>query len=234
MTTTTEQHLKFIALSWPDLSEALGQPPVFDGFGRGLRGYLAALEQYDVDEAAALRALERDPAQLGERPIPIRLRVHETMHLVRAVLLDCADVIAASVQRTAMSPAPASWPAADRERRDVLAAADAADRRRWSWTGSRPDAPYTALWLLARVRALPGPFAPLSGDEQARIAGVAAGAVQRIEAVLDIGSATARLAPPCPTCGGQVDVHGGAGASPLAHCTGPCGGIWTEQGSAVA
>jgi ribosomal protein S27E len=241
--TSPAPHLRTIALTWHHLTEALGEPVQHGAFGLGLRGYLANLEQYDAQEAAALRALERSPDQLGERPIPIRLRVHDTMHVVRATLLDCADYIAEFVQRDPI-PMPKPRRAAvaktraervawdDHARRVQAAQNDAADTRRWKWTGTRPDVPYAALWLLARVEGAPGPFRPLAYDQRRYIGHVAAGCVQRIENVLDTAARTATLTRPCPDCAGTITVYGGAGASPLAHCD-TCGGIWTEQGAAA-
>lgn len=239
---TTAQHLRTIVSTWPDLTDALGTPVQHGAFGLGLRGYLATLEQHDAAEAAAQRALERSPDQLGVRPIPIRLRVHETMHIIRAVLLDCADAIAEHVQRDPI-PMPTPRRAAvartraerlawdDHARRVKAAQDDAADARRWKWTGTRPDAPYTALWLLARVERAPGPFHRLTEEQEQRIGHVAAGCVQRIETVLDTAAREAKLSRPCP-CGGTITVYGGGGASPLANCP-DCGAIWTEQGAAA-
>lgn len=79
--TTTSTHLRSIALHWTDLHEAAGTPAQIGAFGLGLRGYLARLDQADADQleyerhqAAHLRSLERDPIQLGERPVPVRLQ----------------------------------------------------------------------------------------------------------------------------------------------------------------
>lgn len=194
---------------------------------------------------------ERDPAQLGVRPIPIRLPVHETMRIVRAALLHCADAIAETVQRPPMKPPPPrrasyartraerlAWE--DHARRVQAAQDDAADARRWRWTGRRPDAPYTALWLLGRVQGAPGPFRPLSDAEAGHIAVVARGAADRVERALDVADRVAPLAQLCPRlvhgvfpCGGRIEMHGGAGADPVAHCT-KCGHVWSGQGAAVA
>lgn len=233
MTTSSAADLRSIITTWPDLTDALGAPPQIGGFGRGLRAYMAALEEADLEAAAELRALERDPAQIGQRPIPIRLQVYETMRTVQAALLETADQIAAVIQRPAMSYAPRSWPANDKRRRDALAHADIVDPRRWHWTGTPPTAPYAALWLLGRVTGAGGPFRPLSTLQQAHVADVAAEARRRVERILDTGAATATLTPPCPDCGGTITVHGGAGASPLANCS-SCGGIWTETGALAA
>lgn len=224
--TTTTQHLRSIALNWQHLQDALGAPVQAGAFGLGLRSYLAGLEQHDLDEAHALRALERDPAQIGERPVPIRIPVYDCMRAVEAALVQLADETAASVQRPAMSHAPHGWPASDRARRNAMADADAADPRRWRYVGHR-TAIYAALWLLARVQGGPGPFIPLTEPQRQRIANVAQGAAARVERTLDTGSEVAELSVPCRQCGGTVDVHGGAGASPIGHCRG-CGHIWAE------
>lgn len=230
--------LRTIALTWPDLHAALGAPAVIGGFGRGLTAYFNTVDALDPDEVeaighrrAATRFLEQDAHLLGQRPIPIRLHVYETMRTIEAALTECADQIAAVVQRSPMSPAPRSWPATDRARRDRLAHADTIDLRRWRYTGTR-TAQYAALWLLARVQGGPGPFRPLDGAQQQHIAQVAAGARHRVEQVLDTGAETAALTTPCPDCGGIITVYGGAGASPLANCD-RCGGVWSELGAAA-
>lgn len=249
---TTTAHLSTVILHWPDLVEALGgtSHPTWPPAGR-MSDYLRALEQRDAEQleaerhrALALRTLERDPAQLGERPIPIRLPVHETMRIVRAALLHCADAVAETVQRTPMKPPPPrrashartraerlAWE--DHARRVQTAQEDAADGRRWRWTGIRPDAPYTALWLLGRVQGAPGPFRPLTDAEAERIATVARGAAERVEQALDVGERTAAIALPCPECGGRLNLHGGAGASPVARCT-ACGKVWSGNGAVAA
>ncbi|MER5769570.1 hypothetical protein [Streptomyces sp. NPDC001985] len=236
--TTAAQHLRTIARTWPDLHEALGTPAIHHGFGQGLRDYLAQLDALDAEEieaqrhhAAALRQLERSPDQIGVRPVPIRLAVHDTMRLVTAALVECADRLAADIQRSPMTDAPRSWPAADRARRDQLAEEDRNNPQRWRFTGNR-TAIDAALWLCARADGIPGPQRPLTDAEHKRIAITAAGAVERIERVLDTGARTAALAPPCPDCGGRLTAHGGAGAAPTAHCGG-CGRTWASPASAA-
>lgn len=240
----TAADLRTVITTWVDLNDALGMPAAVGGFGRGLRSYMTLLEETDADAAAELRALERDPAQLGQRPIPIRLAVYSTMRTVEAALLGCAAAVAEHVQRHPI-PMPAPRRAAhartradrvawdDHARRVQAAQDDAADRRRWRWTGTQPNAPYAALWLLGRVEGKPGPFRPLAPAQQQHITHVAAEGRRRIEQVLDTGSETATLTTPCPDCGGTITIHGGAGASPLAHCR-DCGGVWTEQGAVAA
>ncbi|MFJ6566248.1 hypothetical protein ACIQNU_02420 [Streptomyces sp. NPDC091292] len=247
--TTTATHLRTVALHWADLHEAAGQPVQVGAFGLGLRGYLARLDEadaeqleYELHQAAHLRTLERDPIQLGERPTPVRLHVLDTMRAIEAALVACADDIAHAAQRAPISvPAArkadyrtlreARIAAADRRRRTELAHADAYDPRRWRYTGRR-TAPYAALWLLARIERAPGPCRRLTDTEAKQVGAVAAGAAERIERALDIAAQRRTLGRPCG-CGGQIDVHGGEGRAPVAHCTG-CGRIWTDGGMAVA
>ncbi|MFF6829613.1 hypothetical protein [Streptomyces longwoodensis] len=250
--TTTATHLRTIALHWTDLHEAAGTPAQIGAFGLGLRGYLTRLDQADAEQleyerhqAAHLRSLERDPIQLGDRPVPVRLHILDTMRTVETALIACADDIAHAVQRapiagptarrTAAHPyltqREADIAAADRNRRAQLAHADLVDPRRWRYTGRR-SAPYAALWLLARVERAPGPCRRITEQEEQRIGNVAAGAAARVERALDIAAQRRTLAQPC-ACGGEIDVHGGEGRAPLAHCTG-CGRVWTEGGMVAA
>ncbi|MER7047746.1 hypothetical protein ABT391_23170 [Streptomyces jumonjinensis] len=233
--TTTAGHLQSIAQLWPDLQDALGGrtqstwPPVT------LHAYLAALDAEEIEaahhRAAALRQLERSPDQIGVRPVPIRLAVHDTMRMVETVLVQLADQIAANIQRSPLTDAPRSWPAADRARRDALARADREHPHRWRYTGTR-TAPQAALWLWARVEQIPGPCRPLTAQHQQRIATIAQGAADRIERVLDTGTRTAVLDAPCPDCSGRLTVTGGAGTTPIAHCT-SCGRTWTTPTAAA-
>ncbi|MEU9865506.1 hypothetical protein AB0D99_32020 [Streptomyces sp. NPDC047971] len=241
MTTTT---LHRIAELWPALNDALGAPTAPTWPPAGLRHYLAALEQHDAAEATALRALERNPDQIGARPVPVNLRVLDTMRAVEAALVDTADRIARSVQRTPMQPpAPARAAYArtradrvyweDRARRAEAARKDADDTRRWRHDTGRTAA-RAALWLSGRVEGCGGPFRPLSEAEQRHIDRVATGALGRIEAALDLADIRRELtaAHPCP-CGGTIEVYGGAGALPVARCQG-CGAIWSERGVVAA
>lgn len=234
--TTTAAHLWTVIRYWPDLQNALGDkatatwPPA----GR-MADHIRDLEQHDADQEAhersqALldRVLERadsDPTAAGQRPIPIRLSVHDTLCEVHEALTECADRIASSVQRPVMGPLPAGYPEADRRRRALLVMRDERDPRRWRWTGPRLDAPRTALWLLARVTGAPGPFRPLTAAHLDDIGAVARAAARRVEAALDVAEGTAELTDPCPRCGGRLTMHGGGGASPVAHCT-ACGRVW--------
>ncbi|MGW9437963.1 hypothetical protein [Streptomyces sp. NPDC055607] len=243
-TTTTTAQLQQIARHWPDLTDALEVPTAGTGFGLGLRDYLTRLDTHDAGEAAALRALERSPDQLGARPVPISLRVHDTMRLVENVLLDTADRLARTVQRAPMQPPRPARAAVvrtradrvfweDRARRAEQARKDSEDPRRWRETTGR-TAIRAALWLSARALGASGPFRPLTEHEHRHLATVATGALARIEAVLDLADIRRELtaAHPCQ-CGGVIEVYGGAGATPVARCKG-CGAIWSEAGVVAA
>ncbi|WP_405794087.1 hypothetical protein [Streptomyces sp. NBC_01506] len=221
MDTTTA--LTTIALRWTDLRTALtthnaSWPPA------GRADILRALDELDATDAAHLRA---DGIPLRTVAAPIDLTVLDLMTLTESALVDCADHTAAVIQRSPMSRAPRDWPATDRARRDALADADRDDRRRWRYTGHR-TAPHAALWLYGRITNAGGPFALLSDDQHHDIATVARTAASRVEQALDITGQVAQLTPPCPDCGGTVQMHGGAGARPVAHCVG-CGRTWAEQ-----
>ncbi|MCI3271417.1 hypothetical protein [Streptomyces cylindrosporus] len=241
--TTAPQHLLTVLRHWSDLQDALGAQtaPVWPPAGR-MSDFLRALDQRDAEEVAYERSqalldriLERADSASdapGERPIPIRLTIHETMRVVQASLVHCADVTAAAVQRSPMPGPPAHWPAADRTRRELLALRDSKDPRRWKFVGDR-TAVDAALWLYCRVTDQHGPFRPLSEAQRGQIANVAAGAAERVEQALDVGERTVPLTRPCPECGGRIEMHGGAGVSPIARCT-SCGHIWTEQPNPAA
>lgn len=234
--TTTATTLRTLITLWPDLHAALGDRPIHGAYGLGLRGYLAAIEQHDPTEAAALRAEERNPAQLGTRPVPLNLAIYDTMRAIEAALAHCAEVTAAGVQIEPIPLPGRDWPAADRARRTATSNADLADRRRWRYgRASTPPATYTALWLLARIEARPGPFRTLTAPQTQHIGMVAHGALARAETTLDTADdRRTELAPQhhCQ-CGGLIEVWGGGGATPCARCTG-CGALWTETGVIAA
>ena len=212
MTATTATTLRTIARTWPDLHAALGDRPIHGAFGLGLRGYLAALEQYDATEAAALRALERNPDQLGTRPVPIDLRIHDTMRAIEAALHETATQIAATNQLGAHTSHP----------------------HRWNFTGQPRGAVWTAVWLCARVEGVFWPGRPLTEEQHRHVAHVATGALDRIEQALDLADGRRELssAHQCP-CGGTIEVYGGAGAAPVARCQ-RCGALWSEAGVVAA
>ena len=209
---TTSQHLRTIATIWTDLRDALGAPTQSSWPPVTLRGYLNALEQHDAAEAAALRALERNPDQLGTRPVPIDLRIHDTMRAIEAALHETATQIAATNQLGAHTSHP----------------------HRWNFTGQPRGAVWTAVWLCARVEGVFWPGRPLTEEQHRHVAHVATGALDRIEQALDLADGRRELssAHQCP-CGGTIEVYGGAGAAPVARCQ-RCGALWSEAGVVAA
>jgi hypothetical protein len=177
---------------------------------------------------------DRDGLALGERPVPLRLHVVDACRAVENALCTLADEVAAAVQLAPMSPMrpvkhagyatlrEAQVAAADRARRDLLAAADAASPARWSFRGGR-SAVRAAEWLLARIEGQPGPFLPLRSLHRAHIAVVAAAAARRVERTIG-GSVDRYSVPmdePCPYCGGRLTMHAGGGEDDAVTCSGP-------------
>ncbi|MFD0429451.1 hypothetical protein ACFQ60_22510 [Streptomyces zhihengii] len=108
--TETSAALLGIARAWAPLTEAVQDARQHAWPPLTLRQYLA--QSGDEEEleartwrAEALRALERDPAQIGRRPVPLRLDLIGTIALIEAGLLELADTTAAMVQRP-RSPRP--------------------------------------------------------------------------------------------------------------------------------
>ncbi|MEU8723546.1 hypothetical protein [Streptomyces antimycoticus] len=239
-TRLTLTNLRAVITHWPDLHHALAStgtatwPPA----GR-MNDYLASIDQRTDDEreaatwqARALRDLERSPSQIGETRAPIRLQLLDVMTAVETDLVECADQIAATVQRSPMPYAPRGWPAADRARRDQLAREDAADPRRWRYVGTR-TARHAAAWLLARIERRPGPFERLTDEQLLRIATVAGHAARRVETALDMTDHKVALAHPCPDCSGELVIEAGGGARPMVWC-GRCGRTWHEPEPSAA
>lgn len=196
----TITHLQLIAEHWADLQALRTTRPHDPWPPASLNAYLRGLDEYD-------------PA---DRNAPVRLHIVDTIRSVESVLVDIADQTAAQIQRPAMSHAPADWPPADRARRDQLADTDAADPRRWHYTGQR-TAPQAAAWLTDRLDDRPGPFLPLTAAQRHHIAGIAAGAAQRVEHALGLTRRTAPLRQSC-ACGGQLLLEGGDGRPPAIRC----------------
>ncbi|MEW1638621.1 hypothetical protein AB0469_31755 [Streptomyces sp. NPDC093801] len=228
-------HLIRIATLWPHLDDALDQ--------RGTN-WLATkadlfrvLDQADAEEAAALRALERDPQQIGETPAPVNLRILDTARLVEATLIHLADTLAPQITRPALSHAPADWEArgwtpVDRALRNQCADDEQADPARWRYTGLR-TAEYAAGWLHARVQGEDGPFRPLTATQLDHVEQVAAGCADRIAAVLDLTVREETAIRPCPDCAGRLVVTTGAGQAPAARCEG-CARGWTLPDTTAA
>ncbi|MFF8290449.1 hypothetical protein ACF068_14640 [Streptomyces sp. NPDC016309] len=226
--TTTRAALHLLTLRWHDLTDTLGAPTARAWYGTGIRHHLATDEQ--PEPALSLRALERDPAQIGERPIPIRLDVYETMRAITTDMRDTADVIASRIQVAPMVAEPhgITLPPAKAARRRAAAARDAADPRRWPIGAALPLE--TAVdWLVARVEGAPGPFRLLNTADHDTIRASVRTALWRAEQALDRGAhAELTLALPCPRCGGQVTMRGGAAAC------GGCRSRWTVGGELTA
>lgn len=222
---TAAADLRAIATTWPLLTEALATPTTrtWPPAGR-MTDHLANLDQLDVPQRRA-----RDGSGTGETPAPLSVHVLDTMQAVQSALVDCADLMARANQRTAVQPAGANrrtrvdarvWNAADRVRRDKLAAADATDPQRWRFHGHR-TAVYAALWLCARVEGIRGPVLPFSDSQHRHVARVAAGSLDRIEQALQLARVCRVLDEAC-ICGELLTISGGDGAAPAVRCPG-CG-----------
>lgn len=127
---------------------------------------------------------DRDPAQLGERPVPIRLHIADACRAIEIALCSLADSIAA---RDAVDPA--DWHQGDRGLRTV---------------------PTAAAWLLGRLGD--GPCCATHDADRARIDSYAREAAGRLDRALGI-SYTSRVLPgmPCPWCAGDLVMHCEAG-----------------------
>ncbi|WP_138908935.1 hypothetical protein [Streptomyces chryseus] len=124
---------------------------------------------------------DRDPAQLGERPVPIRLHVADACRAIEVALCALADSIAA---RDAIDPA--DWHGRTRAQR---------------------TAPAAARWLLARLGD-GASCCPTHDTDRARIAQYARTAADRLDRVLGTGRTSAILpGKPCPWCGGDLVIH---------------------------
>ncbi|MFE5628455.1 hypothetical protein [Streptomyces sp. NPDC056543] len=213
MTATT---LRTIARIWPDLHDALGDRTQHAWPPPQLRDYLTALERLDIDDPTAYntarRQLERSPDQIGIRPIPISLRILDTMRTVEAVLHETATQIASANQHDVRTSHP----------------------HRWSFTGTPPGAVRTALWLSARADGVFWPGRALTEAQHRQLGHVAAEALRRIETALDLAQGIRELSTEhsCQ-CGGSIVLEGGAGDAPTARCRG-CGANWTERGVVAA
>ncbi|MEV8623387.1 hypothetical protein [Streptomyces sp. NPDC051079] len=210
--TTTATQLQTIAELWPALDDALAVPGTSSWPPASLRHYLAALEQADTLEVASLRALERNPDQLGARPVPINISVLDTMRAVEAALHETATQIAAANQYGVNTSHP----------------------HRWHFTGQPRDAAWTALWLSARASGVFWPGRALTEPQHRHLGHVAREALHRVETALDLATGTRELSDnhACQ-CGGAIVISGGAGDQPTARCR-SCGALWTERGVVAA
>ncbi|MFF9088621.1 hypothetical protein ACF1BE_19755 [Streptomyces sp. NPDC014991] len=144
---------------------------------------------------------ERNPEQLGERPVPLRLHVADASRAIEIALCALADELAA---RDALDPA--DWYGRDRAQR---------------------TAPAAARWLMSRLRT--ESCCPTHDAEQDRIARYAREAADRLDRVVGLRRAAAVLpGMPCPWCGGDLVAHTEAGVivritcgTGLVDCTAP-------------
>jgi hypothetical protein len=207
---TAARHLHLIITTWPELDDALttrvgdAWPPS----GR-MSQHIAQQHLDDTPQRGA-----RDGSGTGESPAPCRIDILDTMAVVHELLLDCADAVAEVVQL-----APRGGPLTEMR--------DRHDPRRWRWTGRRPEARYTALWLYGRATGSPGPFRPLTERHQLLIADTARDALGRIERALQLTRLTTLVGERC-ACGGKVLLHGGDGALPHLICS-RCGRYHSGQ-----
>jgi hypothetical protein len=219
---TAHADLTTIITRWDDLRDMLttAAPSSWPPAGR-MADYQAQLTDDELaelhDQAAAERA-ERTALAPGERPVPIRLQVLDTITTLDTDLVHLADQIAASVQRPALSSPRPAGPGDQVGLAVRLAAAkDTADPRRWSWQRADRTGLTAATWLLARVDGAPGPFRALLPGERERIAGGAAGARRRIEHTLGLGRREDPIARRCP-CGGPMVMRQGGAMDPEVEC----------------
>ncbi len=216
--------LRTIAAYWGDLRDMLDTPTITTWPPSGLANYLGSL---DEDALAQHRAeqqaehAERTATAMGERPVPLRLAVLDTIETLNADLLHLADQIADSIQRPAPVIPKSAGPAdsAGRALR-LLAARDEAHPARWHYRGataadnSRPHSratrtgPDAIIWLLARIAGEEGPFEQLLPRHLDQIAAVAGQGRARVEKTLALGRRTDPVPLPCP-CGGQLVLHHG-------------------------
>lgn len=228
---TAADDLDTITERWTTLQEAAGTRPV-TGWPPAM-GITRLMTEEEHQELAAERA-DTNPEAPGPRPTPVDVGVLDVMTTIETGLVTTADWLAARVQRPAFrSEAGRGW--SDDVHRQVvlLAAKDAADPRRWRFTGQR-DAPTAAEWLSLRLRDAPGPFRSLQMGEREAVANVANMGAEMLRRTLGEARRREPVPHPCPQpCGGQLVVEGGDGTPPLVRCE-DCGRKWTEFSAGAA
>lgn len=240
--TTAQQHLAVVVRHWEDLTDALGTPNTVTWPPSGLAAYLTELDKLDADEVAAARQArledraDRPYDALGERPVPIRVSVHDTMRTVELALLDLADQIASAVQRPPARIRSAGPGDEIGQRLSLAAAADQADPARWSYVPHPTrTAVFAAVWLQQRLEDAHGPFRPLNVLHVDRITSIARSSAERVESALDMSRRTREVQTPCPHCRGTLRVEGGDGQPPAVRCTSSlCGWKRTAPDPAAA
>lgn len=188
-------------------------------------------EQAEIHAEAAAERAERTAVAPGERPIPLRAAVLDTITAINGQLLYVADQVASSIQRPAITVPPSAGPADETGRAlRLLATTDEADSRRWHWNGAGRDGRTAALWLRGRILDEDGPFAPLGLDDRERIGAVAAAARERVERTLGLARREDPIARRC-LCTGHMVLRQGGALEPEVECQ-LCGTKWI--GAAMA
>lgn len=221
--------LNLIVRHWGDLYDMLTIPGTADWPPAGRMAdhqrQLTAEEQDELHAEAAAERAERTAVAPGERPIPLRASVLDTITTITGQLLHLADQVASSIQRPAITVPPSAGPADETGRAlRLLAATDEADSRRWHWNGAGRDGRTAALWLGARIIDADGPFAPLSAGDRDRIGAVALAARGRVERALGLARREDPIPRRCPCTGRMVLRHGGV-LDPEVECQ-LCGMRW--------
>lgn len=240
MTTTATRHnptaadLRTIAAYWGDLRDMLDTPTITTWPPSGLANYLAALDedalaQHRADQAA--EHAERTATAMGERPVPLRLAVFDTITAITGQLLYLADQVADAVQRPAHPVRRSAGPGDTHGQAARLTAMqDKADPRRWKWNGGGRDGRTAALWLRARVLDEDGPFEALATDDRDRIGAVARATRERVERTLGLARREDPIARRC-LCTGHMVLRQGGVLDPEVECQ-SCGMRWV--GAAMA
>lgn len=222
---TAADDLDTITERWDTLADAAGQRPTTTW--PPAMGITRLMSDEERQEQAAERA-DTNPDAPGPRPAPVNVDVLDVMTVIETGVVTAADWLAERVQRPAFrAPTGHGWSDDVHRAAVLLATKDAADPRRWRFTGQR-SAPDAAEWLACRLRDQSGPFRRLDDGERQAVAEVAAAGAELIRRTLGDARRTTPLPHPCPMpCGGQLVVEGGDGAPPLVRCE-DCGRTWTE------
>ncbi|TXL91927.1 hypothetical protein EW053_04625 [Streptomyces sp. IB2014 016-6] len=157
---------------------------------------------------------DRETEQIGERPVPLRLHVLDTVRAVETALLQVTDEIASEIQRAVItSGRPSSL---DPRQFDIerLAAHDARDPARWRYNRGPRTATAAAQWLRARTHGEAGPCTPLTDDHRQHLHQVATEAARRVEQLLGVERRHDTMPRPCPWCNGPLTLHHGGGDEP--------------------
>ncbi|WP_435643382.1 hypothetical protein ACR9VJ_18215 [Streptomyces sp. H49] len=228
---TAVDDLDTITDRWATLQERAGTRPATTW--PPAMGITRLMTEEERAEQAAERA-DTAPDAPGARPAPVDVDVLDIMRTIETGLITAADWVASRVQRPPFqAPTGRGWSDDVHRASVLLAAKDAADPRRWKYTGQR-TAPEAAEWLALRLRGGAGPFRGLDEGERRAVAEVAASGAALIRKALGDARQRTAVPQPCPLpCGGQLVLEGGDGAPPVVLCE-DCGRTWTEAPSDAA